>query len=114
MGWLRRRRQRNATMAAALEAAKAAQGATMTGNEPWLAHGLRDDDSATCASCGRVQRVKLVARARVMVAYPGALDGVIRICGGCGRLLCADCTTGDRPNLRECDQCGRPVVVPMA
>jgi hypothetical protein len=110
MGWLGYRRQRRA----AVKAAKAAQGATMTGTEPWLAHGLHDGDSAECASCGRTQRVKLLARARVIVTSEGVLDGVIRICAGCGRLLCADCTVGRNPSLRECDTCGAPVVVPMA
>lgn len=110
-----RRRRRDATRDEEMvEAAGAAQNAPMSGSEPWLAHGLVEGDTAACESCGRRLKARLEPRAAVIVSYPGALAGRILICGGCGRLVCRECTAGARPGALKCGECGAPVVIPMS
>lgn len=83
------------------------------GSEPWKDHGLADRQLVECGSCRAEVTVRLVEGGTVFFGTVENMRGAALICGGCGRILCADCALAavGRPFERPatCDRCGGKV-----
>lgn len=83
-------------------------------SKPWKDHGFADGQIVECGPCRGDITVRLEQDGAILLATTENMRGVALICGGCGRLLCAECVTVavDLPfgsRFPTCDRCGEKV-----
>jgi len=88
---------------------------TQLGKKPWLDHGLVDRQVVECGACRRDITVRLAEKGAILISTTENMRGMALICGGCGRLLCAECSAAPvvdlpfDPHHPSCDRCGETV-----